>query len=160
MKLDKKEIARIENFKTWDRFNNIAFIILLTLIIIFIIANITAIYKLSVEYNMSSRDVLSLLNHQEFCKNMQWYETHIIRRLGYVIMGIIIALFFPVFYIMGREEMKIAAKCYDILQEKEESGTKKDAKDKAIKEEPEEEKPDIKNEKGEKESPHKEPEDG
>lgn len=119
MELNKKEIARIESFRKWDKFNNVVFIILLILIVIFVVANISAIYKLMSEYKISFQYVVSLLNHQELNRNMQWYEVHIIRRLGYVMTGVIIALFFPVFYIMGRGEMKIAVKCYDILKEKD-----------------------------------------
>ncbi|MCD4784423.1 MAG: hypothetical protein K8T10_11435 [Candidatus Eremiobacteraeota bacterium] len=128
MELEKKEIVRIESFKKWDKLNNIIFVILLIFTVIFIAVNISAIYRLMMEYKISSPGVLSLLNHEELNRNMQWYEVHIMRRLGYVMMGLIIALFFPIFYTMGRCEMKTAVKCYDQLIEKEKSEKEQETK--------------------------------
>lgn len=119
MILEKEEINKIETFRKTDRINTFIFTILMTLVIIFIMANFMAILKLAAEFQMTSEQVLMLMQHVEINSKVEWYEVHIIRRMGYIMVGLVIALFFPIFYLMGRSEMKTMVKLYDALKEKE-----------------------------------------
>jgi hypothetical protein len=115
--LSQKDINRIEAFKKQDSLNNKLFVILMIMIVFFLAANIFAIYKLMAEFSLSYSQVMELAKHVEIYRNPDWYETHIIRRLGYIGMGLVIAIFFPIFYTMARNDMLTISALYDSLKE-------------------------------------------
>ncbi|MCE1246342.1 MAG: hypothetical protein LWY06_06840 [Firmicutes bacterium] len=131
MSLDKKNITRIENFKKQDSLNNKLFIVLMCMIVIFLAANVFAIVRLCAEFHLSFPEVLELTKHVEISRNPDWYETHIIRRLGYIALGLFIAIFFPIFYTMARNDMLTLASLYDELKKYQSAGGGKSEPDKA-----------------------------
>ncbi len=113
MGLEPFETEKINNFRKNDRLNNICFSVLMALILIFLIINIIWVSRLASEFNIPPGRIMQLFKHVELHSGVEWYEVHIIRRLGYIIIGTVILLFFPLFYIMGRNEMLLAVRCHE-----------------------------------------------